>query len=120
MSSRSSSSAQSQSIDDLKSQLSDFSARQKELFVKRHPVSELVFGRAKFIDTVLQNLWSQYDLSQQTNISLIAVGGYGRGELHPLSDIDILIISPETLEQKTADLVGQFITTLWDLSLIHI
>lgn len=117
MSPRSSSSAQSPSIDDLKSQLSDFSARQKELFVKRHPVSELVFGRAKFIDTVLQNLWSQYDLSQQTNISLIAVGGYGRGELHPLSDIDILIISPETLEQKTADLVGQFITTLWDLHL---
>ncbi|MCL9782176.1 bifunctional uridylyltransferase/uridylyl-removing protein GlnD [Vibrio sp. S4M6] len=105
------------SISDIKHQLELFTQQQREQFLNHQPVSELVTGRSIFIDGILVQLWQSLALSDVSDIALIAVGGYGRGELHPLSDIDILVISQDKLSESTEAKISQFITFLWDLRL---
>jgi [protein-PII] uridylyltransferase len=50
----------------------------------------IIKKRIDYIDTVLRKIWQEL-FGQDRAISLIAVGGYGRGELHPYSDIDLLL-----------------------------
>ncbi|QJR81770.1 [protein-PII] uridylyltransferase [Alteromonas pelagimontana] len=81
------------------------------------PVNRLVLGRAHFVDALLFRLWHLFQLDQDKDIALCAVGGYGRGHLQPYSDIDLLIVSRKTLASRTQEKVGQFITLLWDIRL---
>jgi len=53
-------------------------------------IRELVQGRAYVIDRIIQAAWQLFNWHAEEQISLLAVGGYGRGELHPHSDIDLL------------------------------
>lgn len=87
-------------------------------------IETLVFTRAKFIDELLNRLWQFYQIPVESSslfkcnrIALIAVGGYGRGELHPLSDIDILILSDKPLNVDLQEKIGQLVRLLWDLHL---
>ncbi len=68
-----------------------------------------------YTDKVLIQIWNAILPSQL--YSLIAVGGYGRGTLHPFSDIDILILSPEAPEDKQVSSIEHFIRALWDVGL---
>ncbi|MBE9540528.1 MAG: [protein-PII] uridylyltransferase [Proteobacteria bacterium] len=71
--------------------------------------------RANFMDNLLGALWDCEDW-QDAQLSLVAVGGYGRGELHPKSDIDLLILLGENC--KDCDhLLEKFLTHLWDIGL---
>lgn len=79
------------------------------------PVGHLVNARSQFVDFLLGHLWQKTKLNDESNLSLIAVGGYGRGELHPYSDIDLLIISDKDLSENQKDKVSQLVTLLWDL-----
>ena len=54
--------------------------------------TELVYTRASLIDALLTRAWALYLPNDAADIALLAVGGYGRGELHPCSDIDVLIL----------------------------
>ena len=51
------------------------------------------------------------------NIALVAVGGYGRGELHPHSDIDLLILLDDTVSNEFDEQLQMFVTFLWDIGL---
>lgn len=110
-------SEQQLSVSELKNQLDLFAEYQKQEFLKHHPVTDLVLGRAEYIDLLLFRLWQHFGFDALPNISLVAVGGYGRGELHPLSDIDILVVSRKPLPESMGTKVSEFITLLWDLRL---
>lgn len=77
--------------------------------------SNYLQGRSALVDSVLCDLWKSSNLPE--NMALLAVGGYGRGELYPYSDIDLLILLdalPDSmLEKKLEEMVGQF----WDIGL---
>ena len=81
------------------------------------PVETLVRRRAQRIDWLLQHLWSALGLQAQAEIALLAVGGYGRGELHPQSDVDILLLLKKAPDAVLGKQLEQLITLLWDLKL---
>lgn len=80
-------------------------------------VLDLVAARSAFIDELLSRLWTKFGLDKQGTLSLIAVGGYGRAELHPYSDIDILILNQKNISPAVGEVISQFLTLLWDLRL---
>ena len=75
----------------------------------------LVRAAARFTDAIMQRVWSRF-LPEGTQASLIAVGGYGRGELHPASDVDVLILTAED-PQKLAEHLEPLVMFLWDIGL---
>ncbi|WP_370317676.1 [protein-PII] uridylyltransferase [Pseudoalteromonas sp.] len=83
----------------------------------KQPVSNLINARAEFIDRLLIKLFHDYDLAHESDLALIAVGGYGRGELHPYSDIDFMLLVSEQPSEAVCEKIGQFVTMLWDLNL---
>jgi [protein-PII] uridylyltransferase len=85
------------------------------LFRSGTEARELVGLRADFVDALLSALWDQRDWGE-AQLALVAVGGYGRGELHPHSDVDILLLLGENCEGCTPQLEG-FLTLLWDIGL---
>ena len=84
-------------------------------FLKDGNAARLLKAHSKLIDRHLCRIWQQLDLPRE--LSLIAVGGYGRGELYPRSDIDLLILldhnPDETLQGKRRELIA----LLWDIGL---
>jgi [protein-PII] uridylyltransferase len=70
-------------------------------------------------DVVLRDLWAQAEFSPQC--SLLAVGGYGRGELFPHSDIDVLILLPNGMNAQADEAfknsASAFLTSCWDAGL---
>lgn len=79
-------------------------------------VNDLLVARAVFVDAILAKLWCQHHLDE-FQISLLAVGGYGRGELHPYSDVDILILTQAEIDLDLEERISSFITQLWDIKL---
>lgn len=94
------------------------SAAQKHFnnrFDQGEEVHNLVNESAQFADIILSYAWNRFEWDD--NICLIAVGGYGRGELHPHSDIDLLILMRRDRPQKYRASIEQFLTFLWDIQL---
>lgn len=97
--------------------LQNLHQQQWERFKARTPIQHLLSERTNFIDQLLRRVW-KHQLPTDTPLSLIAVGGYGRGELHPHSDIDILILTTaEQIRRQDMRAIEQFITYLWDIGL---
>jgi len=78
-------------------------------------VRKLVKARATFVDFILLNVWEYAELHQDTELSLLAVGGFGRSELHPQSDIDLLLLCSKKVSKESSERISLFLTTLWDL-----
>lgn len=93
----------------------DFHQWQKDVFPNVE-VSFLVSTRSQFVDNILRKLWCQHNLDED-QISLLAVGGYGRAELHPYSDVDILLLTQDNISEKLTEKISAFITQLWDVKL---
>ena len=88
----------------------------QQLFDQGADIAELVHQRAHFVDQVLAQLWSQY-IPDNSPMSLLAVGGYGRGELHPYSDIDLLVLLKSSVSEQPPESLSVFLTQLWDIGL---
>ncbi len=100
-----------------RAQLKSSNIALQERFENGVPVQQLVTQRAELVDKLLSRIWQQC-IGEHNDIALIAVGGYGRGELHPASDIDLLILtnSNNAIQQHAAS-IERFLLFLWDLGL---
>jgi [protein-PII] uridylyltransferase len=92
--------------------LADF-ARQR---ASAPAAARLLRALSRHVDRTLLALWQRCALP--TGAALVAVGGYGRGEQFPHSDVDVLLLLPEG---RPADgdeaAIGNFVTGCWDLGL---
>jgi len=88
----------------------------QQRFLAEEPVEELVHARAALIDTVLTEAWRMHCAREQ-GWALVAVGGYGRGELHPASDIDLLLLVPAAPDAAGGAALERLVTFLWDIGL---
>jgi len=92
-------------------------AQLEQKFDPHNPVSELLKERSDFIDEILSCCWQRFLGEHAPQISLIAVGGYGRRELFPYSDIDIVVLLDSDDTSPYRDALADFSTFLWDMGL---
>src|SRR3990172_1601389 len=86
-----------------------------EAFVAGMPVNTLVKQRAWLIDQLLMAAWGH--IITNDALALVAVGGYGRGELHPASDIDLMILVNTRRSKPLNQSIEKFLIFLWDIGL---
>mgnify|MGYP000220996789 CR=1 FL=1 len=96
--------------------LTQLATTQAERFNAGADAVLLVRDRARAIDVILQAAWTGF-FHTDTNAALVAVGGYGRGELHPGSDVDLLLVVEGAHDDAVNTAIAQFLTFLWDIGL---
>jgi [protein-PII] uridylyltransferase len=79
-------------------------------------IESLISQYCGFIDTIVVRAW-QISLAQDAPIALIATGGYGRGELYPYSDIDLLLCAENDVQDANYQGFSTFFSLLWDAGL---
>ncbi|MDW3681828.1 [protein-PII] uridylyltransferase [Cupriavidus sp. CV2] len=78
-------------------------------------VGHLLTRLRRAVDTALVEAWRGLGLPDDS--ALVAVGGYGRGELFPFSDVDVLLLLPSEPDEDTTSRLEKFIGLCWDLGL---
>lgn len=79
----------------------------------------IILGQhSSFIDKILSYAWELHGAqANEERMALVAVGGYGRSELHPYSDIDLMILLDKNRYQQVKTFVESFLSFLWDIGL---
>ncbi len=109
--------AQGSTITAYRDALKETRSAMMKFFREGAPAGELIAWQSAITDTLINHLWDRIIPQAATGyLALVAVGGYGRAELHPNSDIDILILT-ELSYKDVDEEIGKFITALWDLGL---
>ena len=85
-------------------------------FDRGDDVDVLVAARASAVDALIRAAWTRC-LPENAGLALFAIGGYGRGELFPQSDIDVLVLADDALQQAHRDALARFLALLWDAGL---
>ena len=75
----------------------------------------LLKQHADLVDRVLRAVWSECAMPAQ--LSLLAVGGYGRSQLFPYSDVDVLFLLPDDMDDAAREKVSELVGSLWDIGL---
>ncbi len=84
-------------------------------YVQDHRAERLLKRNAQHADAVMTQVWNSF--AMPSSAALVAVGGYGRGELFPYSDIDLLILLQEAPDAALRDKLEQLVQLFWDLGL---
>ena len=84
-------------------------------FEQNADTARLLRQHCRLVDALLRDVWQQSGLAAE--VCLIAVGGYGRGELFPYSDVDLLILLPEHADAATNLNIESLIGLFWDIGL---
>lgn len=93
----------------------DAELRQK--FNPHQSVDRLLKEKSDFIDKILSVCWRHFLADYAQQLSLCAVGGYGRRELFPYSDIDIIVLLDTNDTASYQEPLSNFFTFLWDIGL---
>ena len=87
----------------------------QEGFLARPDTPKLLRAHARLVDRILAGVWAEQ--GGPAEIALVAVGGYGRGQLFPHSDVDAVILLPRALDDAGKPVVERFIGLLWDIGI---
>ncbi len=93
--------------------------RLEAMHQKRTPAAQLVAHRVAMVDRILKDAWQEYisESGANSSMTLVAVGGYGREELNPYSDIDLMVLIEQQEFASALTTVQPFIRFLWDTGL---
>lgn len=86
-----------------------------ETFQKNAKAEQLLQDLCRSVDHVLCDIWKQFAFPKEA--TLIAVGGYGRGELFPHSDVDLLILLAASPERELKEKLEKLVQIFWDIGL---
>ncbi len=89
--------------------------RLRETYENKGSATTYLHHRARLVDGVLRDIWRR--LALPAEVALVAVGGFGRGELYPASDIDLLLLVPEDGDTLHHPRLEPLIGLLWDIGL---
>ncbi|WP_140908367.1 [protein-PII] uridylyltransferase [Cognatiluteimonas lumbrici] len=96
-------------------------ARDDAAFAARFDAGEdidrLLAARARAVDQWVRQAWERCIGPEPTDLGLFAIGGYGRGELFPHSDIDLLVLAEPAAQQAQHDALARLFALLWDAGL---
>ena len=81
-----------------------------------HAIETLIGRYRECLDVIVCKAWD-LGMHRDAGLVLVATGGYGRGELYPHSDIDLLVCGDEAEHARHADAIGRFFSMLWDSGL---
>ncbi|WP_027156912.1 [protein-PII] uridylyltransferase [Methylobacter luteus] len=109
--------AEKDSLSQFKQLLKQKDADLRQKFDPHSSVSGLLEEKSIFIDKILSLCWQHYLGDYAQSLSLIAVGGYGRRELFPYSDIDIVVLLDSDDTSPYQESLASFSTFLWDIGL---
>ena len=101
----------------VRSALSAAQWRLEARFRRGAPITALVESRSRLVDGVLALAWQRFGLDDDARYALVAVGGYGRRELHPGSDVDLLILTRRAMHGGEREKIKDFLAFLWDIGL---
>ena len=103
----------------LRTHLKVAKAELRQLFYDSNDGAVYVGMHAWIIDILLQLLFAetQKHCFNGDDLAVIAVGGYGRGEMAPYSDIDIMILMPQKSTLAHTKFIEFMLYILWDLGL---
>jgi [protein-PII] uridylyltransferase len=103
----------------LRSRYQDESALLRQAFDRTGDGSAAIRRRAQMVGNLLRQLWEDVAPgADQTEIALVATGGFGRRELFPCSDIDVLFLcASEKVEPAWSDRIRACIQAMWDIGL---
>lgn len=106
--------AQKQLISSLKKLLAQADECLAGKFRNHQNIDQLVKTRAWVVEQLILDVWDRL-IPDEEDITLVAVGGFGRGELHPHSDVDLLILLTDpNPSEPLRKAIEAFITLLWD------
>ena len=75
----------------------------------------MLSGRTRLVDRLLADLWRNTEMPPE--LALVAVGGYGRGELYPYSDVDLLILLPAEPSPEDEAGLSSLVAAMWDIGI---
>jgi len=84
-------------------------------YLRRPSPRQLLHSHARLVDEVLHALWNQ--LHPARGAALVATGGYGRGELFPYSDVDVLILLERSPDAEERERLERLVSLFWDVGL---
>lgn len=90
--------------------------RIKQAFAQGLAATDLVQAQTQLVDGLLRQLWQLHMAEHADTATLVAVGGYGRCELFPHSDVDLLLLQASATGDSD-DALKRFLALLWDVGL---
>ena len=99
----------------LRDELQQARKRLRDAFEFRADAGLYMRGLTRAIDLALQRIWREAKFPQE--LALLAVGGYGRREQFPGSDVDVLMLLPAAPYGELTTRIERFVGTLWDIGL---